>query len=104
MGQTVCVIVSALDRKRLEAVVSDRNRQRKHTERAEVVLASGTPGRFDGRVEQETRSNSRADADQTTGGSGQSSRKGFAARTSEPQAGIGRGSVVPARGIEPRTY
>ncbi len=40
MAQTVCVIVSASDRKRLEAVATDRNRQRKHVERARVVLAS----------------------------------------------------------------
>ena len=40
MSQTVCVIVSASDRERLAAVASDRNRQRKHVERAEVVLAS----------------------------------------------------------------
>ncbi len=40
MAQTVCVIVSASDTERLEAVVADRNRQRKHVERAEVVLAS----------------------------------------------------------------
>ena len=40
MAQTVCVIVSALDRRRLEAIVADRNRQRKHVERANVVLAS----------------------------------------------------------------
>jgi len=40
MAQTVCVIVSASDRKRLEAITSDRSRQRKHIERARVVLAS----------------------------------------------------------------
>jgi transposase len=40
MAQTVCVILSAWDQKLLEAVVSDRNRQRKHIERAEVVLVS----------------------------------------------------------------
>ena len=40
MAQTVCVIVSALDRDRLRAVVADRNRPRKHVERARIVLAS----------------------------------------------------------------
>ena len=40
MAQTVCVVVSASDRARLEAIASDRNRQRKHIERARVVLAS----------------------------------------------------------------
>jgi transposase len=40
MAQTVCVIVSASDRARLEAIASDRNRPQKHVERARVVLAS----------------------------------------------------------------
>jgi transposase len=40
MAQTVCVIVGALDRERLQAIVSDRNRPRKHLERACIVLAS----------------------------------------------------------------
>ena len=40
MGQTVCVLLSASDRKRLEAIASDRNRPGKHVERAQVVLAS----------------------------------------------------------------
>jgi transposase len=40
MAQTVCVIISASDRDSLEALVADRNRKRKHVERAEVVLAS----------------------------------------------------------------
>jgi transposase len=40
MAQTVCVIVSASDRERLEAIASDRNRRQKHAERARVVLAS----------------------------------------------------------------
>lgn len=44
MAQTVCVIVSASDRKRLEAIASDRNRRRKHLERARVVLGSTTGG------------------------------------------------------------
>ena len=40
MAQTACVIVSALDRRRLEAVAADRNRPGKHIERARMVLAS----------------------------------------------------------------
>jgi transposase len=44
MAQTVCVIVSASERKRLEAVATDRNRPRKHVERARVVLASAAGG------------------------------------------------------------
>ena len=40
MAQTVCVIVSASDKERLEAIVADRNRPQKHIERARVVLAS----------------------------------------------------------------
>ena len=40
MAQTVCVIVSASDRERLEVINSDRNRPQKHAERARVVLAS----------------------------------------------------------------
>jgi transposase len=40
MAQTVCVIVSALDRQRLQAIATDRNRPGKHIERARVVLAS----------------------------------------------------------------
>ena len=42
MAQTVCVILSRLDRQRLEGIVADRNRQRKHVERARVVLASAS--------------------------------------------------------------
>ena len=44
MRQTACVIVSASDRERLEAVIADRNRQRKHVGQAEVVLASAGGG------------------------------------------------------------
>jgi transposase len=44
MAQTVCVIVSASDRKQLEAIAADRNRHRKHVERARVVLASAQGG------------------------------------------------------------
>jgi transposase len=44
MAQTVCVIVSASDRRRLEAIAADRNRPGKHVERAQVVLASADQG------------------------------------------------------------
>ena len=44
MAQTVCVIVSASDRERLEAIASDRNALQKHAERARVVLASAAGG------------------------------------------------------------
>jgi hypothetical protein len=40
MAQTVCVIVSPLNKTRLEAIVADRNRAQKHGERARLVLAS----------------------------------------------------------------
>src|SRR5215469_13264112 len=40
MAQTVCVIVSAADRERLQAIIGDRNQPRKHMERARIVLAS----------------------------------------------------------------
>jgi transposase len=44
MAQTVCVLVSALDRQRLETITTDRNRQRKQIERAQVILASAGGG------------------------------------------------------------
>lgn len=40
MAQTVCVLLNTMDRQRLEAITLDRNRQRKHIERARVILAS----------------------------------------------------------------
>ena len=40
MAQTVCVLLSVLDRRRLEAIASDRNQPRKYVERARVVLSS----------------------------------------------------------------
>ena len=40
MAQTACVIVSASDRQRLEAIAADRNQLQKHAERARIVLAS----------------------------------------------------------------
>jgi hypothetical protein len=39
MAQTVCIILCPADRECLVAIASDRNRQRKHVERAQVVLA-----------------------------------------------------------------
>ena len=44
MAQTVCVIVSAADRDLLQAIAADRNRRRKHVERARIVLASADRG------------------------------------------------------------
>jgi hypothetical protein len=44
MAQTVYVMVSASDRARLEAIVTDRSRQQKHVERARIVLASVVGG------------------------------------------------------------
>ena len=44
MAQTVCVIVSAVDRERLEAIVADRNQRQKCVERARIVLASADRG------------------------------------------------------------
>jgi hypothetical protein len=44
MAQTICVIVSASDKERVEAIVADRNRPQKHVERARVVLASAGGG------------------------------------------------------------
>jgi hypothetical protein len=40
MAQTVCVLLGALDKDRLEAITSDRNQPGKYIERARVVLAS----------------------------------------------------------------
>jgi Homeodomain-like domain len=40
MAQTVCVLLSAADRKRLEAIASDHNQPGQYGERARVVLAS----------------------------------------------------------------
>jgi len=44
MAQTVCVIVSAVDRERLEAIVANRNQRQKYAERARIVLASADRG------------------------------------------------------------
>ena len=40
MAQTLCPLVSAEDRARLEAIVADRNRIQKHVARARIVLGS----------------------------------------------------------------
>src|SRR5215216_3790075 len=40
MAQSVCLVVSAGDRARLEAIVADRNRPQKQVARARVVLLS----------------------------------------------------------------
>jgi hypothetical protein len=40
MAQRVCVVLSAAEREQLVATVADRNRPRKHVERARIVLAS----------------------------------------------------------------
>jgi hypothetical protein len=40
MAQQVCVVLSAAEREQLVAIVADRNRPRKHVERARIVLAS----------------------------------------------------------------
>jgi len=40
MAQMVCVIVGAVEREQLAAIAADRNRPRKHVERARIVLAS----------------------------------------------------------------
>ena len=40
MAQTVCVVLSTAEREQLAAIAADRNRPRKHIERARIVLAS----------------------------------------------------------------
>jgi transposase len=40
MAQTVCPLVLAADRARLEAIVADRNRAQKHVARARIILGS----------------------------------------------------------------
>src|SRR5258708_2804480 len=40
MAQQVCVVLGAAEREQLAAIVADRNRPRKHVERACIVLAS----------------------------------------------------------------
>src|SRR6201997_3919197 len=40
MAQQVCVVLSAAEREQVAAIAADRNRPRKHIERAQIVLAS----------------------------------------------------------------
>ena len=40
MAQQVCVVLNAAEREQLAAIAADRNRPRKHVERARIVLAS----------------------------------------------------------------
>jgi transposase len=40
MAQTICPVISAEDRARLEAIVADRNRAQKHVARARIILGS----------------------------------------------------------------
>ena len=40
MAQQVCVVLSIAEREQLAAIAADRNRPRKHIERARIVLAS----------------------------------------------------------------
>ena len=40
MAQTVCVVLSTVEREQLAAIAADRNRPRKHVEPARIVLAS----------------------------------------------------------------
>ena len=40
MALQVCVVLSAVEREQLVAITADRNRPRKHIERAQIVLAS----------------------------------------------------------------
>ena len=44
MAQSVCVIVSAVDQERLEAIVAGRNQRQKYVERGRIVLASADRG------------------------------------------------------------
>ena len=40
MAQQLCVVLSAVEREQLAAIAADRNRSRKHVERARIVLPS----------------------------------------------------------------
>jgi len=44
MAQEVCVVLNTAEREQLAAIVADRNRPRKHVERARIVLASADRG------------------------------------------------------------
>src|SRR5271168_3499544 len=48
MAQQVCVVLSIAEREQLTAIVADRNRPRKHIERARIVLASADRGSAQG--------------------------------------------------------
>ena len=40
MAQRVCMVLSAAEREQLAAIAADRNRPRRHIERAQIILAS----------------------------------------------------------------
>ena len=40
MAQSICVVLNTAEREQLAAIVADRNRARKHVDRAYIVLAS----------------------------------------------------------------
>jgi hypothetical protein len=40
MAQSICVVLNTAEREQLAAIVADRNRARKHVDRARIVLAS----------------------------------------------------------------
>ena len=42
MAQTVCVVLSPVEREQLAAIAADRNRLRKHVERARMPVAAAT--------------------------------------------------------------
>jgi transposase len=44
MAQSVCAILNTVERERLATILGDRNRPRKHVERAGIVLASADRG------------------------------------------------------------
>src|SRR5229473_8637217 len=44
MAQRLCVVLNTAEREQLAAIVADRNRPRKHVERARIVLASADRG------------------------------------------------------------
>jgi len=48
MAQQVCVVLSAAEREQLAVITADRNRPRKHVERARIVLASADGTRRSG--------------------------------------------------------
>ena len=48
MAQGVCVVLNTAEREQLAAIAADRNRPRKHIERARIVLAELSPNFGDG--------------------------------------------------------